>query len=258
MYILIAIVSLLASFLTFFSGFGLGTILLPVFALFFDLPTSILLTAMVHFLNNIFKFFLVSKKINKEIFLSFGITSLLAAFVGAWCLKQISVPIIVMQYNLFNHTFSISLIGIILGLLILFFALWEVIPYFAKLSFSENKIMFGGFLSGFFGGLSGHQGALRTAFLVKLKLEKEVFVATGIAIACLVDAARMTIYATDFKSELISQNYKLILVAVLSAWVGALAGNKLIKKTTYTFIKWFVTVFMVVIALLIILGVLNK
>ncbi len=99
MYIVIALVSLLASFLTFFSGFGLGTILLPVFALFFDLPTSILLTALVHFLNNVFKFFLVSKKINKPIFLSFGITSLLAAFVGAWCLKQISAPIILMQYQ---------------------------------------------------------------------------------------------------------------------------------------------------------------
>lgn len=36
-YILLSVVALLASGLTLFSGFGLGTILLPAFALFFQL-----------------------------------------------------------------------------------------------------------------------------------------------------------------------------------------------------------------------------
>jgi uncharacterized membrane protein YfcA len=258
MYILIAVVSLFASFLTFFSGFGLGTILLPVFALFFDLPTSVLLTAIVHFLNNVFKFILVGKKINKTIFLKFGIPSFLAAFVGAYLLNSISASIILFQYQLFDHTFSITLLGAIIGVLILFFALWEAIPYFQKLTFNENKIMFGGCLSGFFGGLSGHQGALRSAFLLKLNLSKEVFIATGIAIACLVDLARMSVYATDLRSELISQNLGLLTSAIFSAWIGAFVGNKLLKKTTLGFIKWFVTVFMIAIALLIIFGLLNK
>jgi uncharacterized protein len=90
MYVVIALVSLLASVLTFFSGFGLGTILLPFFALFFDLPTSILLTAIVHFLNNVFKFILVGKSINKRVFLVFGIPSFLAAFAGALVLEKMS------------------------------------------------------------------------------------------------------------------------------------------------------------------------
>jgi len=88
MYASIAIVSLLASLLTFFSGFGLGTLLLPVFALFFDLETAIALTAIVHFLNNIFKFFLVYKKTNWPYVLKFGIPSLFFAFLGAWLLKR--------------------------------------------------------------------------------------------------------------------------------------------------------------------------
>lgn len=54
-YILICSDAFVASGVTLFSGFGLGTVLLmPVFAVFFPVP-AIVLTAIVHFLNNLFK-----------------------------------------------------------------------------------------------------------------------------------------------------------------------------------------------------------
>lgn len=53
--VLIALVAFLGSGLTFFSGFGLGTVLLPAFALFFPVQIAVGLTAIVHFLNNLFK-----------------------------------------------------------------------------------------------------------------------------------------------------------------------------------------------------------
>ncbi|MEQ3690641.1 MAG: sulfite exporter TauE/SafE family protein, partial [Flavobacterium sp.] len=65
-YFIICIVSLLGSGLTLFSGFGLGTILLPVFALFFPVEIAITLTAIVHFLNNIFKLVLLGKYADKK------------------------------------------------------------------------------------------------------------------------------------------------------------------------------------------------
>ena len=43
----IPLVAMGASLLTFISGFGLGTLLLPVFAVFFPLEVAILLTAIV-------------------------------------------------------------------------------------------------------------------------------------------------------------------------------------------------------------------
>ncbi len=52
--IIICIVAFLTSILTFFSGFGLGTILMPVFALFFPVEVAIALTSVVHFSNNLF------------------------------------------------------------------------------------------------------------------------------------------------------------------------------------------------------------
>ena len=56
-YIVCSLVALLASGLTFFSGFGLGTLLTPVFALFFPIEIAITITSIVHFLNNLFKCF---------------------------------------------------------------------------------------------------------------------------------------------------------------------------------------------------------
>ncbi|MFW6290263.1 MAG: hypothetical protein ACOC0R_04780 [Mariniphaga sp.] len=52
--IIISIAAFFTAVLTFFSGFGLGTILMPVFALFFPVDIAIALTGVVHFTNNLF------------------------------------------------------------------------------------------------------------------------------------------------------------------------------------------------------------
>jgi len=41
----------------------------------------------------------------------------------------------------------------------------KIIPTLKNLQFDSNKLYLGGALSGFFGGLSGHQGTLRSALL---------------------------------------------------------------------------------------------
>jgi hypothetical protein len=52
-----------------------------------------------------------------------------------------------------------------MALLMMVFALFELLPSLRKLTFSNRHLVIGGLLSGFFGGFSGHQGALRSAFL---------------------------------------------------------------------------------------------
>lgn len=81
--LLISIIALGASLLTFFSGFGLGTILMPFIALFLPLELAIAVTAVVHFANNIFKFGLVYKSIDYKILLSFGIAAMIFSVFGA-------------------------------------------------------------------------------------------------------------------------------------------------------------------------------
>jgi hypothetical protein len=257
-YALIAVTSLIASFLTFFSGFGLGTILLPVFAIYYPLPIAIALTASVHFLNNLFKFSLVYKNINWKIAFKFGIPSLVAAFFGARALKNLDqVKVGITEYSLNEHSFIITWPGFIIGMLVVLFAIIELIPKLSELSFSEKYLTLGGLLSGFFGGFSGHQGSIRSAFLLRLKLEKSAFIATGVFIACLVDVVRLTLYSSFSVLKNQQTDYMLLLLAVVSAWAGAFFGNKLFKKTSIQFFKWFVGIFMLLMGVLIMLGIIK-
>ena len=81
--ILVAIVAFAAAIMTFFSGFGLGTMLTPFFCLFFSVQEAIALTAIVHFTNNLFKFSLLRKQIAYNIALPFSLTAVLMSFAGA-------------------------------------------------------------------------------------------------------------------------------------------------------------------------------
>lgn len=256
-YAVIAITALAASFLTFFSGFGLGTILMPVFALFFDLKTAIALTAIVHLLNNVFKLSLVFRHINYNVVWRFGIPALIAAFIGAYLLNGLDKStLIIFSYYISQTQFHITWPGVIIGFIILFFSIVELSSKLSELTFDPKLLLPGGLLTGFFGGLSGHQGALRSAFLLRLNLEKTVFIATGVAIACLVDVARLSTYHYD--ADMVKSNLPVLLVAVGSSFTGALLGNKLFKKTSISFLKWFVGVFMLIVSILVIAGIINK
>ena len=124
-----------------------------------------------------------------------------------------------------------------------------MIPFFNKFEFGKEKLPLGGILSGFFGGLSGNQGALRSAFLIKAGLSKEAFIGTAVVISCFVDLTRISVYATKFVKEDLSNNIILIIIATLSAITGAIIGNKLIKKVTLKFIQTLVAIMLLIIAL---------
>ncbi len=55
------------SLLTLFSGFGLGTLLMPVFALFFPVEVAVASTAVVHAANNLFKVGLLGRSAPRDI-----------------------------------------------------------------------------------------------------------------------------------------------------------------------------------------------
>lgn len=131
----------------------------------------------------------------------------------------------------------------------------EGVPYFKNLEFGKDKLIIGGLLSGFFGGLSGNQGALRSAFLIKSKLSKEAFIATGIVIACLVDFSRLGIYMTRFLSSGLEQNLGLVVAATASAFLGAFTGNRLLKKVTLKMVQVIVTGMVLVLAIALGLGI---
>jgi uncharacterized protein len=254
-YFIICLAALIGSGLTLFSGFGLGTLLVPVFGLFFPIEMAIILTAIVHFLNNLFKLFLLGKSANLNIVLRFGIPAILFAFLGAYLLSLLNNMPILADYTLGNHRFEIMPIKVIIGVVLLFFSLFEVIPSLANLQFDKKYLPLGGILSGFFGGLSGNQGALRAAFLIRTNLSKQSFIATGVVIACLVDISRLTIYSKEIIHNYAHFDYILLSLATLSAFIGAYFGNKLLAKVTIKTIQNWVTVMLILFSILLILGI---
>lgn len=253
--IIISIVAFLTAILTFFSGFGLGTLLTPVFMLFFPVDISIGLCGIVHFANNLFKFILVGKHANKEVLLKFGIPAIIAAFVGSWLLLQISNLAPLFTYYLFGEKLDVLPVKFIIAILLVIFALLDLIPFLSILNFGKDKLPLGGILSGFFGGLSGHQGALRSAFLIKAGLSKESFIATGIVVSMFIDFTRLSVYASKITSYTLFENKILLISATLCAITGAYLGNQLLKKVTLKFIQVFVSVLLLFVAIALGMGI---
>lgn len=247
--VLISAVAFVVAILTFFSGFGLGTILTPVFMLFFPVDLAIALTGVVHFLNNIYKISLVGKNADKSVLLRFGIPAVVFAFVGAWILLHIPDVQPLLVYRMLGRTFEVYPVKFIISVLLIIFACMDLIPYFQNLRFGKDKLPIGGALSGFFGGLSGNQGALRSAFLIKTGLSKEAFIGTAVVVSIFVDFTRLSVYATRFTQSGLTDNLTLVLCATLSAIAGAYIGNKLLKKVTLRFLQVTVAIMLILISL---------
>ena len=252
--VLIPIVALLASLLTFFSGFGLGTLLMPVFAIFYPVEIAVALTGVVHLLNNLFKISLVYKSIDMSVALRFGLPAIFMALIGAMVLTQSASDQPYYSYQLGGRICEMTMVKTIIGLLMLAFAIMEITPALNKWQFGKKHLFFGGMLSGFFGGLSGHQGALRSMFLLKSGLSKEGFIATGIAVACAVDIGRLGVYWNGFMGSDWSDNWKLLTITVLAAFTGAFLGKKLLTKVTITGIQYTVSLLISLMGIALIIG----
>ncbi len=252
--IIVALASFFAALLTFFSGFGLGTLLMPVVAIFFPPAIAVAITAVVHFANNMFKFFLVAKSADIKTLIYFGAPAVLFAFLGAYLLGSLSNMGTLYEYALFGKTFFITPLKLSIGLLILFFVLLESLPFFSQIALDKKWLPFGGMLSGFFGGLSGNQGAFRSMFLLKAGLNKEQFVATGVVLAVMVDSARMLIYGDSFlqSSEI---EWSMVAIAIVAAFLGTFVGNRLLKKVSIDFIRIVVSALLIFISFGLVSGI---
>lgn len=255
-YFFICLLAALGSALTLFSGFGLGTLLVPVFAFYFPIEQAIGLTAIVHFLNNIFKLSLLGKYANKAVILQFGIPSVFAAFLGAYILTLITKADPIYSYSINGSTMTIMPVKLVIGLLLIFFSLLDSVPRLASLQFDKKYLALGGLLSGFFGGLSGNQGALRSAFLIRANLSKEAFIASGVVIACFIDISRLSIYSSTLLKVGHQLNYSLLITATLSAFIGTYFGNKLVKKITIKSLQLFVAIALILFGILLAAGIL--
>ncbi|OGO40197.1 MAG: hypothetical protein A2Z03_01200 [Chloroflexi bacterium RBG_16_56_8] len=249
-YIVVSLTALLVSTLTLFSGFGLGIVLMPAFALFFPVRIAIAATAIVHLANNLFKASLLGRQADWSVVVRFAVPGAAAAMLGAGVLNLFDGLPPVAYYWLGERRHEITLIKLVAGVTIIAFAFLELLPRFQQIAFDRKYLPWGGIVSGFLGGLSGNQGALRSAFLIKAGLDKHAYVATGTVSAVIVDIARLIVYGLSFYAarfaELSSELNRLILIATLAAFLGAFIGTRLIKKVTLNTIHIIVGIMLIV------------
>lgn len=246
-YLLVCCAALAASALTLFSGFGLGTILFPAFALFFPPDVAIAQTALVHLANNFFKLSLFWRNADLKTTLTFGIPAMAAALAGASLLSWLMGFRSLFSYQAFGSTHEVSALKLCLAALMAYFAVAELKGSIKKRPVAGGLIL-GGLVSGFFGGLSGHQGAFRSAYLLKAGLAKEAFIATGVVLACLVDLSRLSVYAGNLARPEVTGELGLVAAATLAAFAGAYFGKRLVKKVTIETVRLSVAGMMIVIA----------
>jgi uncharacterized membrane protein YfcA len=260
-FITVGLAAFFSAGLTLYSGFGLGTLMLPVFALFFPVEMAVVATALVHGANNLFKVSLLGRHSDREVVLKFGLTAVFAAILGALTLGWLARLSFSMGVAVNDTTVSeVTPVKFIIGILMIGFALFELLPAFRKLQFDRKYLPLGGLLSGFFGGLSGHQGALRSAFLAKTGLATERFVGSNAVIGFLVDLSRLSVYAALFagagrKLDEISA-WPLVVTGSLAAFCGVMIGKRYLHKVTMASVQSLVGALLFGVGLALVTGIL--
>lgn len=194
-------------------GFGIGSLLTPVYALAVGTDVAVGVVAIPHFLATGFRYLLLKKHVHKGVLLSFGIPSALGGLLGAWLHTRFDNPIL----------------SKVLGSLLILAGLSEVTGLLKRLTFGKKTAISAGLLSGAFGGLVGNQGGIRSAALLTFNIPKEQFIATATVIALMVDGARLPVYLVSKWSE-ITGDLKMVLLFIAGTIIGTLIGKKSLDK----------------------------
>jgi uncharacterized membrane protein YfcA len=246
----VAVAAAGASALTLFTGFGLGTLLTPLFVLFLPVELAIAAVAVVHLANNVFKLGLVGRHADRSVALAFGIPAAIAAIAGALVLLAVSALPTIARYD-FLGRHDVSVVKLVVGVVIVVAAVAELRGPVRGDAVGRDRLVIGGLASGFVGGLTGSQGPLRAAVLIRAGLSPEAYIGTNAVCAVFVDVGRLLVYGTTFASLTTVASdptvLRLVVVASLAAFGGAIVAARLTGPATSATIRLLTTVLMVAV-----------
>ena len=212
-FVLVAIGAFLAAALTVPAGFGLSTMLTPLVLLLMGPHEAVAVVAIVHGAHNAGKFSALKEHVDFSAFRKYGLWLIIGAILGA--LLQNQVP-------------QAPLLAII-GLFLIILPLLTMSEKWTGYKIPEANDRIGGFGSGFMGGLSGHQGALRAMFLTRRLPDKMAYAATASILALCVDLSRIPVYMV-FRHDEILPHLSLTCVLVISALLGVSVGKRWLQS----------------------------
>ena len=200
--LLVGVAAFLAGATSSVAGFGIGTILTPLLGFGIGVRLAVAAASIPHFVGN------AVALLPSMPGWAFGLMSAAGALAGALLHAVASIPTL---------KFGMAALLIIAGGL-------GVGGYTDRVRMGPRGAWFAGALSGFLGGFVGNQGGIRAAAMLALDARKEVFVATAVAIALVVDGARLPIYAVTTGRELLAA-WPIVVVASAGVLAGTLLGK---------------------------------
>lgn len=230
--IYIALLTIVASGIGTITGFGTSTILIPILLFYLPLPETLLVVGVIHFSGDIWKIILFRKGFDWKLVLTFGITGIITSFLGARIVFSASPE---------------SLLRV-LGAFMLAYVIFLVFKPNFKIPKKNITAISGGGLSGFFAGIFGVGGAIRTLFLSAFDLQKSVFVATTGAIAFLIDSTRITTYLMN--GVRLDDAYLWGFLAFIPAsFAGTALAKKVVDKIPQNWFRMVVALFLFVMGI---------
>ncbi len=190
------------------SGFGIGSILTPLLAMWIGTKLAVAVVSIPHFLGTALRFAVLRRHVDRHVLWTFGLTSAAGGLAGALLHGVLGGPVL----------------GYVLAALLVFAGVMGLTGLAARIKFGRRSAWVAGGVSGVFGGLVGNQGGIRSAALLGFNLERDAFVATATAIALLVDVCRMPVYAA-LQFHAIASQWQLATLATVGVIVGTLTGK---------------------------------
>ncbi len=203
----------LAAALTVPAGFGLATMITPVVFLWLEPHEAVAVVAIVHGSHNAWKLKVLRESVDYSAVRRFGWAMVVGALLGA----------------ALNTVVEAEPLLLLVGIALILLPLLSVTERWTNFRLPEAEDRIGGFGSGFFGGLTGHQGALRAMFLQKRLPDKAEYAATAAVLALVVDLTRIPVYVALGGWQILDAG-ALIVGLVFAAILGVQLGKKWLKK----------------------------
>ncbi|MBX9690403.1 MAG: sulfite exporter TauE/SafE family protein [Candidatus Obscuribacterales bacterium] len=230
--IAVLLVSIIAGAVASVSGFGIGSLLTPLFATQMDTKIAVAAVSIPHLLGTALRAWVLRKNIDRKVLFSFGISSAIGGLSGAILHNLILAPAL----------------STVFGCILIFAGFLGASGIGRRLEFKGWLSWTAGALSGLLGGLVGNQGGIRSAAMLAFPLPKESFVATATAIGIVVDLARIPVYLALEHKELGSQS-AVLSIASLGVLCGTVLGMSFLQKLNEARFKQIVSGFILALGI---------
>lgn len=227
---LLGLLTLAASWIGTATGFGTSTVMIPVMVLVVPLPTALLFVGVIHLCGDVWKMLLFKKGLDWKLILGFGLSGIVASFLGASL--SLNPKVIPLKQ--------------ILGAFLLLYVGFLFLRRDWALPRTSGTAVCGGLLSGLFAGFFGVGGAVRSAFLAAFNLQKEVYIFTSGLIALFIDLTRVSRYLWGG----VKLETALLLGLALSipvSFLGAFLARTFLNRLPQQFFRLFVGLFLALV-----------